>query len=109
MRYVSTRGQTPPHSFEDVLLAGLAPDGGLFLPEAWPQLRASEIAGFAHKPYTEAAFDILSRSRVCHSTGLYCCWGISHTCGMRERRTGLRGEGDNGNTVRGNKGCQCGG
>jgi threonine synthase len=61
MRYVSTRGQTPPQSFEDVLLAGLAPDGGLFLPEAWPQLSASEIASFANKPYAQAAFDILSR------------------------------------------------
>ena len=61
MRYVSTRGQTPPQSFEDVLLAGLAPDGGLFLPEMWPQLSAAEIASFANKPYAEAAFDILSR------------------------------------------------
>jgi len=61
MRYVSTRGQTPPQSFEDVLLAGLAPDGGLFLPEAWPQLDATEIASFANKSYVEAAFDILSR------------------------------------------------
>ena len=61
MRYVSTRGQTPPQSFDDVLLAGLAPDGGLFLPEAWPQLSAAEIAAFAGKPYTEVATAILSR------------------------------------------------
>ena len=46
MRYVSTRGQTPPQSFDDVLLAGLASDGGLFLPETWPQLSDAEIAGF---------------------------------------------------------------
>ncbi len=61
MRYVSTRGQTPPQSFEDVLLAGLAPDGGLFLPESWPQVSAPEIASFANKSYPETAFDILSR------------------------------------------------
>ncbi len=61
MRYVSTRGQTPPQSFDDVLLAGLAPDGGLFLPENWPQLSAAEIAAFAGKPYTEVAYAILSR------------------------------------------------
>ena len=61
MRYVSTRGQAPPQSFDDVLLAGLASDGGLFLPEAWPQLSPAEIAAFAGKPYTEAATAILSR------------------------------------------------
>ena len=61
MRYVSTRGQAPPQSFDDVLLAGLASDGGLFLPEAWPQLSAAEISAFAGKPYTEVATAILSR------------------------------------------------
>ena len=61
MRYVSTRGQAPPQSFDDVLLAGLASDGGLFLPEAWPQLSPAEIAAFAGKPYTEVATAILSR------------------------------------------------
>ncbi len=61
MRYVSTRGQTPPQSFEDVLLAGLAPDVGLFLPESWPQVSAHEIASFANRSYPETAFDILSR------------------------------------------------
>jgi len=61
MRYVSTRGQAPPQSFDDVLLAGLASNGGLFLPEAWPQLSPAEIAAFAGKPYTEVATAILSR------------------------------------------------
>ena len=60
-RYISTRGQTPPQTFADVLLAGLAPDGGLFLPEAWPQVGADEIAGFAGKPYTAVAQAILRR------------------------------------------------
>lgn len=61
MRYVSTRGQTPPQTFDDVLLAGLAPDGGLFLPETWPQLTEAEIAGFVGAPYSDVAFTILSR------------------------------------------------
>jgi threonine synthase len=61
MRYISTRGKTPPQSFEDVLLAGLANDGGLFLPEAWPRIDAEEIASFADAPYADAAFRILSR------------------------------------------------
>jgi threonine synthase len=61
MRYISTRGHTTPRTFEEVLLAGLASDGGLFLPEAWPQIGADEIASFAGAPYTEAAFRVLSR------------------------------------------------
>lgn len=41
MRYVSTRGGAEPQGFFDVLLGGLAPDGGLYLPERWPQLLSS--------------------------------------------------------------------
>lgn len=61
MNYISTRGQTAPRNFADVLLAGLAPDGGLFLPEAWPQFTAAEIAAFAGLSYGEAAWRVLSR------------------------------------------------
>ena len=43
MRYVSTRGEVPPLGFVDVMLAGLARDGGLYVPESWPQLDASAI------------------------------------------------------------------
>ena len=39
MQFISTRGSAPPASFSDVLLAGLAPDGGLYLPQNWPQQR----------------------------------------------------------------------
>lgn len=42
--YVSTRGEAPEASFRDVLLAGLAPDGGLYVPAAWPRLAAGEVA-----------------------------------------------------------------
>ena len=59
MRYVSTRGEAPELSFEDALLAGLARDGGLYVPKAWPQLTCAAIAGFAGKPYAEVAVDLL--------------------------------------------------
>ena len=59
--YVSTRGQTAPQTFADVLLAGLAPDGGLFVPQAWPQIGADEIAGFAARPYQEVVHAVLRR------------------------------------------------
>ncbi|OUV78493.1 MAG: threonine synthase [Acidimicrobiaceae bacterium TMED130] len=43
MRYISTRGKSPAVSFQDVLLRGLAPDGGLYLPDVWPQLRIKQL------------------------------------------------------------------
>ncbi len=42
MRYVSTRGQAPELDFEGVLLAGLATDGGLYVPQSWPQFSAAD-------------------------------------------------------------------
>jgi threonine synthase len=59
MRYVSTRGQAPATGFVDAVLGGLAPDGGLYVPERWPQIGADEIAGFADKPYAEVAARII--------------------------------------------------
>src|ERR1700761_7137757 len=62
MRYVSTRGQSPAIGFWDAVLAGLAPDGGLYIPEAWPRLEAEEIAAFAGRPYAEVAAAGIGRS-----------------------------------------------
>src|SRR5262245_65420084 len=59
VRYVSTRGEAPPLGFVDVTLAGLARDGGLYVPETWPRLDASDIAGFAGRPYAEVAVDVI--------------------------------------------------
>jgi threonine synthase len=59
MRYVSTRGQSPAVGFVDAVLAGLAPDGGLYVPETWPAFTAEEIAGFAGKPYPEVAAAVI--------------------------------------------------
>lgn len=61
MQFISTRGAAPPASFADVLLAGLAPDGGLYLPEQWPYFSSAEVAAFRDLPWNEAAFRILSR------------------------------------------------
>jgi threonine synthase len=59
VKYVSTRGTAPALGFCDVLLAGLAGDGGLYVPEAWPQLQPAEIAALAGQPYAEAAFRVI--------------------------------------------------
>src|SRR5690606_14350507 len=61
MQFVSTRGQAPALGFSDAVLAGLAADGGLYVPANWPQVSAEEIASFAGKPYAEVAFAIISR------------------------------------------------
>ena len=59
MRYVSTRGGAKPLAFDDVLLAGLAPDGGLYVPKEWPRMTAAQIADLAGRPYAEIAFRVL--------------------------------------------------
>ncbi len=55
MDYVSTRGAAPTLDFEGVTLAGLAADGGLYVPAHWPQLSEAEIAGLAGLGYVETA------------------------------------------------------
>ncbi len=60
MRYISTRGEAPILGFEDVLLAGLARDGGLYVPERWPHFSLPQIAAFKDMPYAEVAFHVLS-------------------------------------------------
>ena len=61
MRYVSTRGRAPILDFEGVLLAGLASDGGLYVPERWPVLGREELAALRGRDYTEIACAIISR------------------------------------------------
>jgi len=58
-RYISTRGEAPPLSFCDVMLTGLARDGGLYVPETWPLLSPEAIASFFGKPYWEVAVDVI--------------------------------------------------
>ncbi|MEL7029005.1 MAG: threonine synthase, partial [Pseudomonadota bacterium] len=60
MKYVSTRGQAPALDFEGVLLAGLASDGGLYVPEAWPQIGAADIARFGSCSYADVAEHVIA-------------------------------------------------
>ena len=59
MRYISTRGRAPALNFEDVLLTGLASDGGLYVPESLPHFNLEEIASWAGLPYQELAFRVM--------------------------------------------------
>jgi threonine synthase len=59
VKYVSTRGAAPPVSFVEAVLAGLAPDGGLYVPERWPTLPQDQIAAMSAIPYAEAAAQVL--------------------------------------------------
>ena len=57
--YLSTRGEAPKLGFCDVMLTGLARDGGLYVPEIWPQLRPETIASFFGRPYWEVAVEVI--------------------------------------------------
>ena len=59
MNYISTRGDASALPFDDVLLSGLARDGGLYMPETWPAFSPSEIAGFKDLPYPELALRVM--------------------------------------------------
>ena len=60
MDYVSTRGEAPSLGFSDALLAGLARDGGLYVPREWPTFSKKEIRALRGKSYQEIAFTVLS-------------------------------------------------
>ena len=88
MKYVSTRGTAPALDFEDVLLAGLARDGGLYLPESWPRLSAETIRSFAGKPFADIAVEIIhpftggaiTRAELQRmADDAYSCFGYSET------------------------------
>ena len=58
-RYISTRGEAPTLGFCDVMLAGLARDGGLYVPEVWPHFAPDVIAAFLGRPYWEVAVEVI--------------------------------------------------
>lgn len=60
MKYVSTRGEAPSLGFCDALLAGLARDGGLYVPKEWPSFSKKQIRALRGKSYQEIAFTVLS-------------------------------------------------
>jgi threonine synthase len=59
VRYISTRGQAPARDFAGVLLAGLAEDGGLFMPESWPHLSPADLRAMRGLPYPDLAARVL--------------------------------------------------
>ena len=59
MRYISTRGEAPSLDFVDVMLAGLARDGGLYVPERWPTIDRATVGNLAGKPYAEVAVEVI--------------------------------------------------
>ncbi len=78
MHYISTRGQAPARQFGDILLGGLAPDGGLYLPESYPAISGDDLSAWRALSYADLAFAILSRfiddipaddlHAICHKT-----------------------------------------
>lgn len=61
IQYYSTNGNAPEVSFSEALLKGLAPDGGLYLPDSVPMLTEKELSGFSGKMYHQIAFAVLSK------------------------------------------------
>ncbi|MBL4693312.1 MAG: threonine synthase [Magnetovibrio sp.] len=59
MKYISTRGKAPKLAFDDVLLTGLARDGGLYLPETWPKFSADEITEMKSMSYEQVAVKVM--------------------------------------------------
>ncbi len=78
MKYISTRGDRTPRGFSDILLEGLAPDGGLYLPTHYPKVDGATLARWRGLSYADLAFEILSLyiddipaadlKRLCHAT-----------------------------------------
>ena len=84
MHYLSTRGATAPHGFADVLLGGLAPDGGLFMPERWPRFRRTRSRLSPAPIMRDVAFrdpEPLRRRR--HSPPTNCKAILRRLCGLR--------------------------
>jgi threonine synthase len=61
MKYISTRGGAAPQAFSDILLGGLAPDGGLYLPESYPRVTPADLAEWRELPYAALALKILQK------------------------------------------------
>src|SRR3989338_4318146 len=61
MRYISTRGNSEPRDFKDILLEGLAPDGGLYVPETYPRFSDAELDALRGKGYHDIVLAVLRR------------------------------------------------
>ncbi|MBI3900043.1 MAG: threonine synthase [Gammaproteobacteria bacterium] len=61
MKYISTRGGSPIKTFTDILLEGLAPDGGLYLPMTYPRVTPDELSAWRHVSYADLAFAVIGK------------------------------------------------
>jgi threonine synthase len=59
MKHISTRGQSAPLSFDEIVLSGLAPDGGLYMPETWPRLTTTQLEEMRGKPFAHIAAEVV--------------------------------------------------
>ena len=106
MLYVSTRGHADRKHFCEILLEGLAPDGGLYLPERYPQVDAASLGKWRGLPYHELAFAILSLyiddipaadlKAICRKTYTEEVFGSKEIVPLKALDSGLRGNDDAG-------------
>ena len=99
MRYISTRGDSTPRRFCEILLEGLAPDGGLYLPERYPQVDVHTLARWRDLSYADLAFEILSLyiddipsvelKALCHKTYTAEVFGTEEIVPLRELEDGV--------------------
>jgi threonine synthase len=99
LKYLSTRGDGTPRGFSDILLEGLAPDGGLYLPTYYPRVDAATLARWRALPYAELAFEILSLyiddipaanlRRLCQATYTEAVFGTPQITPLKALEDGL--------------------
>lgn len=99
MNYISTRGDTKPRKFCEILLEGLAPDGGLYLPETYPQVDAATLEKWRKLPYASLAFEVLSLyiddipaadlKAICEKTYTEEVFGTAEIVPLRQLEHGL--------------------
>ncbi len=99
MKYLSTRGDATLRGFSDILLEGLAPDGGLYLPAHYPQIDAATLGRWRGLRYAELAFEILSLyiddippadlRRLCETTYTEACFGTPQITPLKQLQDGV--------------------
>jgi threonine synthase len=99
LKYISTRGDKTERGFSDILLEGLAPDGGLYLPTHYPQVDEATLTRWRGLPYAELAFEILSLfiddipaadlKRLCHATYTEAVFGTPQITPLKKLQDGV--------------------
>ncbi len=99
MKYISTRGDRTPRGFSDILLEGLAPDGGLYLPAHYPKIDDATLTRWRGLAYADLAFEILSLyiddippadlRRLCHATYTAATYGTDAITPLKPLEDGV--------------------